>query len=138
MEECLVKVAFICVHNSCRSQIAEALGRFFASDVFESFSGGTEIAEKIDPIADKLIHRLYDVDLSMQHRPKLLSVLPDVDIVIKMGCDVNCPVILNAKHYEDWGIPDPKGKDETVYLNVIKEIQKRIVDLRLRIKNDDF
>ena len=55
------KVAFICVHNSCRSQIAEALGRHLAADVFESYSAGTELKDRINPDAVRLMKELYHI-----------------------------------------------------------------------------
>ena len=57
------KVAFVCVHNSCRSQIAEALGKLFASDVFDSYSAGTEIKSHINPDAVRIMKKLYDIDM---------------------------------------------------------------------------
>ena len=57
------KVAFICVHNSCRSQIAEALGKHLASDVFESYSAGTETKPQINQDAVRLMKQLYDIDM---------------------------------------------------------------------------
>ena len=57
------KVAFICVHNSCRSQIAEALGKRLAADVFESYSAGTERKDRINPDAVRLMKQLYGIDM---------------------------------------------------------------------------
>ena len=95
------KVAFICVHNSCRSQIAEALGRHLAADVFESCSAGTERKERIDPDAVRLMKELYHIDMEAEgQRSKLLSELPPVDGVVTMGCNVQCPV-LPCKWRED-------------------------------------
>lgn len=96
------KVAFICVHNSCRSQIAEALGKYLAADVFESFSAGTETVPQINQDAVRLIKEIYQIDMEETQSSKLLSELPQVDIVITMGCNVNCPVI-PCKYREDWG-----------------------------------
>ena len=96
------KVAFICVHNSCRSQIAEALGKYLASDVFESYSAGTETVPQINQDAVRLIKQLYGIDMEQTQYSKLLNELPPVDIVITMGCNVACPY-LPCKHREDWG-----------------------------------
>ena len=76
------RVAFICVHNSCRSQIAEALGKHLASDVFESYSAGTETKNRINPDAVRIIKQLYGIDMEETQRPKLLEDIPPVDIVI--------------------------------------------------------
>lgn len=88
------RVAFVCVHNSCRSQIAEALGKHLASDVFESCSAGTETVSQINQDAVRLMKQLYGIDMEESQRSKLLSELPPVDIVVTMGCNVNCPYLL--------------------------------------------
>ena len=116
------KVAFVCVHNSCRSQIAEALGKHLASDVFESYSAGTETKPNINKNAVRLMKRKYGIDMEKTQYSKLLSELPPVGVVITMGCNVNCP-ILPCKYREDWGIDDPTGKDDSFFLAVILEIE---------------
>ena len=123
------KVAFICVHNSCRSQIAEALGRLFADDVFESFSAGTEKKDHINRDAVRLVKERYGVDMEENQRPKLLNELPRVDIVVTMGCNVNCPY-LPCKRRVDWGLADPTGLPDEEFLKTIDEIEKRIRSLR--------
>ncbi len=85
-----LKVAFICVHNSCRSQIAEALGKHFAGDIFESYSAGTETKPQINQDAVRLMKELYDIDMEKTQHSKLLDEIPPVDIVITMGCNVEC------------------------------------------------
>lgn len=85
------KVAFICVHNSCRSQIAEALGKYLASDVFESYSAGTEVKPQINQDAVRLMKQIYGIDMERTQRSKLLEEIPPVDIVVTMGCNVQCP-----------------------------------------------
>ena len=71
------KVAFICVHNSCRSQIAEALGKHFASDVFESYSAGSEVKNKINPDDVRLMKKLYGIDMEGEGQySKLISDIP--------------------------------------------------------------
>ena len=88
-----MKVAFICVHNSCRSQIAEALGKYLASDVFESYSAGTETKPQINQDAVRLMKEIYQIDMEETQYSKLLSDIPPVDIVITMGCNVNLSLI---------------------------------------------
>ncbi len=112
------KVAFICVHNSCRSQIAEALGKHLASDVFESYSAGTELKDRINPDAVRLMKQLYGIDMEQSQRPKLLEALPPVDVVVTMGCNVECPY-LPCKRREDWGLPDPTGKSVAEFISVM-------------------
>lgn len=103
------KIAFICVHNSCRSQIAEALGRHLAADVFESYSAGTEVKDHINQDAVRLMKDLYHIDMEAEgQHSKLLEILPPVDVIITMGCNVQCPS-LPCKWREDWGLEDPTG-----------------------------
>lgn len=124
-----LRVAFICTHNSCRSQIAEALGKHFASDVFESFSAGTESKEGINPDAVRLIKQLYGIDMELTQRSKTLSDIPAVDVVITMGCGVACPY-LPSKRREDWGLEDPSGKSDEEFIKVIRTIEGKITELR--------
>lgn len=126
------KVAFICVHNSCRSQIAEAIGNQLASDVFKSYSAGTETKPQINQDAVRLMRQIYGIDMEKTQCSKLLADIPPVDVVITMGCNVQCP-FLPCKHREDWGIDDPTGKGDDVFLEVIKQIEHNILLLKNRI-----
>ncbi|WP_040193647.1 arsenate reductase ArsC [Clostridium culturomicium] len=129
------KVAFICVHNSCRSQMAEALGKIYGSDVFESYSAGTETKPQINQDAVRVIKDLYGVDMNETQKSKLLSDIPEVDVVVKMGCNVVCPH-LSAEHIEDWGLEDPTGKSEEEFIKTAKSIEEKIKDLTERIKSN--
>ncbi len=122
------KVAFICVHNSCRSQIAEALGKHLASNVFESYSAGTETKPQINQDAVRLMKEMYQIDMERTQYSKLLSEIPQVDIVITMGCNVNCPAI-PCKYREDWGLDDPTGKDDVEFSKTIHAIHMKILEL---------
>lgn len=128
------KVAFICVHNSCRSQIAEALGKYYASDVFESYSAGTETKPEINQDAVRIMKQLYGIDMEKTQRSKLLSDIPPVDVVITMGCNVNCPY-LPCKYREDWGLNDPTGNTDEVFIEVIKNIEKKIFKLKEQLND---
>ena len=130
-----LKVAFICVHNACRSQIAEALGKHLAGDVFETYSAGTETKSQINQDAVRLMKRLYGIDITHTQRPKLLAEIPPVDIVITMGCNVTCPY-LPCKHREDWGLDDPTGKGDEEFIAVIHEIESKVRQLSHNIRND--
>ena len=127
------KVAFICVHNSCRSQIAEALGKALASDVFESYSAGTEKTKpRINPDAVRLMKELYGIDMEQTQYSKLISDIPEPDIAISMGCNVGCPFI--GRPFDDnWGLEDPTGKSDEEFKKVIDEIQRNILALRERL-----
>jgi len=127
------KVAFICVHNSCRSQIAEALGKQLAGDVFESYSAGTETKPQINQDAVRLMKQVHGIDMEKTQYSKLLSDIPQVDVVITMGCNVQCPY-LPCSHREDWGLEDPTGKPDEFFLDTIQKIQEKILDLRERLK----
>ena len=128
------KVAFICVHNSCRSQMAEALGKHFAGDVFESYSAGTEMRPQINQDAVRLIKALYNIDMEATQRPKLLDEIPEVDIVIKMGCNVICP-FLPSQHEEDWGLDDPSGKSDETFKIIIDKIEENVKTLAEKIRS---
>ena len=128
------KVAFICVHNSCRSQIAEALGRHLAADVFESYSAGTGRKDRINPDAVRLMKALYHIDMEAEgQHSKLLSDLPSVDVVITMGCNVKCP-FLPCQLREDWGLQDPTGQPDTVFMETIWQIEAKILQLKERLR----
>ena len=128
------KVAFICVHNSCRNQIAEALGRHLAGDVFESYSAGTETKPQINPDALRLMKQVHHIDMEAEgQHSKLLSDIPEVDVVLTMGCNVQCP-FLPCRYREDWGLDDPTGKPEEAFLETIRRIEEKVLDLRDRLQ----
>ena len=127
------KVAFLCVHNSCRSQMAEALSKKLAGDVFESCSAGTETKPQINQDAVRLMKQVYGVDMEEGQYSKLLSELPPVDIVVTMGCNVQCPT-LPCSHREDWGLDDPSGKDDGAFLATMAKIEEKVLDLKRRIQ----
>ena len=113
------KVAFICVHNSCRSQMAEALGKKLAADTFESYSAGTETKPKINPDAVRLMKRVHGIDMEQTQYST-------------MGCNVQCP-FLPCKHREDWGLDDPSGKEDEAFLYTMQRIEEKGLDLKQRI-----
>ena len=127
------KVAFICVHNSCRSQMAEALGKKLAADVFESFSAGTETKPRINQDAVRLMKQIHGIDMEATQYSKLLSDIPAVDVVVTMGCNVRCP-FLPCSHREDWGLEDPSGKDDAAFLETMHLIEDKILDLKHRLQ----
>lgn len=131
------KVAFICVHNSCRSQIAEALGKLLAADVFDSYSAGTETKPHINPNAVRLMKQLYGVDMEQTQYSKLLTDIPPVDIVVTMGCNVSCPT-LPCKYRMDWGLDDPTGKPDEVYIEVIQMIDEKVMELKGKIMRRSY
>ena len=128
-----LKVAFICVHNSCRSQIAEALGKKLAFDVFESYSAGSETKMQINQDAVGIMKKLYGIDMEKTQYSKLVCDIPTPDILISLGCNVECPYI-GMPFDDDWGLDDPTGKSEEEYIKVIKEIEGKVLALRERIQ----
>ena len=128
------KVAFICVHNSCRSQIAEALGMHLAADVFESYSAGTELKDRINQDAVRLMKERYHIDMEAEgQHSKLLEALPPVDGVVTMGCNVQCP-FLPCKWREDWGLDDPTGQPDQVFLETIRNIEEKVLALKEKLR----
>ena len=127
------KVAFICVHNSCRSQIAEALGKKLAADVFESYSAGTETKPQINQDAVRLMKQVHGIDMEKTQHSKLLTDIPPVDVVITMGCNVQCPY-LPCSYREDGGLEDPSGQSDRVFLETIRMIEKKVLALREQLK----
>lgn len=132
-----IKVAFVCVHNSCRSQIGEALGKLLASDIFESYSAGTHIKDQINQDAVRMMKEIHQIDMEETQKNKLIEDIPEVDIVITMGCNVQCPM-LPCKHREDWGLDDPSGKNDEAFEYTIKTIYKKVLDLKERIANGEL
>lgn len=124
------KVAFICVHNSCRSQIAEALGKHLAGDVFESYSAGTETKSQINQDAVRMMKEIYGIDMERNGQySKLISEIPEVDMAISMGCNVGCPFIGRAFD-DNWGLDDPTGKSDDDFKDIIKKIEEKILELK--------
>ncbi len=119
------KIAFVCVHNSCRSQIAEALGKYYGKDIFESYSAGIETKPKINQDAVRIMKQIYNIDMEKTQKSKLLKDIPKPDILITMGCNVDCPYI-PCEYREDWGLDDPSGKSDEEFIKVIEIIDKKI------------
>ena len=128
------KVAFLCVHNSCRSQIAEALGKHLSSNVFESYSAGTETKPRINQDAVRLMKKMYQIDMEKTQYSKRLSEIPQADIVITMGCNVNCHII-PCKYREDWGLNDPTGKDDVEFSKTIHKIHSNVLELAKKVES---
>lgn len=122
------KIAFICVHNSCRSQIAEALGRHLRGDEFDFYSAGTETKPQINQDAVRLVKKLYGIDMDKTQYSKTYDKIPTPDTAISMGCDVGCPFI--GREFDDnWGLCDPTGQSDEAFIAVIEEIEERIKKL---------
>ena len=127
------RVAFICVHNSCRSQIAEALGKHLAGDVFESYSAGTEVKAQINQDAVRIMKRLYGIDMEKTQFSKLISGIPAPDLAISMGCNVTCPFV-GRPFDADWGLEDPTGKSDEEFERIIRRIEENILLLKQELE----
>lgn len=123
-----VKVAFVCVHNSCRSQMAEGWAKHLGSDLLEAYSAGTENYPEVKPLAVAVMEEA-GVDMS-EHHPKLLTDIPEeLDLLITMGCNVVCPFVPN-KHSEDWRLDDPSGgpiEDFRVTRDLIRQKVEQLI-----------
>ena len=127
------KVAFVCIHNSCRSQMAEGFGRMLGASTFEAYSAGTENYPQVKPLAVEVMEEI-GVDMSTQF-PKLLSDLPEnIDIIITMGCGVECPS-LPCEYREDWGLEDPSGGPIEGFRLTRELVKKKVEELIHRIEN---
>ena len=122
------KIAFICVHNSCQSQIAEALGKKYLSEKYEVYSAGTETKPQINQDAVRIMKELYGIDMEAEQYSKLLADIPEPDIAISMGCNVSCPFI-GRDFDENWGLDDPTGKADEEFVKVIQAIEKKILEM---------
>ncbi len=126
------KVAFVCNHNSCRSQMAEALGKLLASEAYESYSAGTEIKDRINPDAVRLIKEIYSIDMEKTQFNKTIFDIPQPDVVIFMGCNVSCPS-LSSQYSENWGLDDPSGKNDDDFKLIIEQIHKNVLELKQKL-----
>ena len=128
------RVAFICIHNSCRSQMAEGWAKHLYSDVLDVYSAGTESYPAIKP---KAVEVMEEKGVNMQKQyPKTLEALPNAfDVVITMGCGVECPYIPFV-HREDWGLDDPSGGPLDAFRQTRDIIERRVHDLVDRLKTD--
>lgn len=126
------KVAFLCVHNSCRSQMAEALGKKLAFDVFESYSAGTQLKDHINPDAVRMMKKIYGIDMEETQYNKLIEDIPEPDVVIFMGCNVSCPNV-PSQYAENWGLDDPSGQSDEVFEETIRKIEENVMKLREKL-----
>ncbi len=129
-------VGFICVHNSCRSQMAEGWAKQLGSDLLEAYSAGTENYPQVKPLAVQVMEEA-GIDMSEQH-PKLLSDIPaELDILITMGCNVECPFV-PCKYREDWGLTDPSGGPIEDYEVTRDLIKNKVEELLQRVSSGEF
>lgn len=129
------RIAFVCVHNSCRSQMAEAITKHDYPELFEAYSAGTETKPQINQDAVRIINKLYGIDMNETQHSKLIDDIPqELDFLITMGCNVECPFI-PTQYREDWGLDDPTGKTDDAFYDTIEKIKSKLDDLVQQIKN---
>ncbi len=129
-----MKVGFICVHNSCRSQIAEALMKKYAGEYVDVYSAGTNISREINSDAVRLMKNRYEIDISKTQYPKTIDDIPTLDYLITMGCNVVCPIKKFNIEKLDWGLDDPTGKTDDIFISIIEEIEEKVLELINKIK----
>ena len=88
---------------------------------------------RINQDAVRLMKSEYGIDMEQTQYSKRIEELPAVDVVVTMGCNVQCPH-LPCNHREDWGLDDPTGKSDDVFLETIRTIESKILDLKTRLK----
>lgn len=123
-----LKIAFICVHNSCRSQIAEALGKKLMNNKYDFYSCGTVIKDQINQDAVRIMKKIYQIDIEKTQYSKLVTDIPEVDVVISMGCEIECPYI-GRNFDENWNLADPTGHNDEFFKKIIKEIENHVMNL---------
>jgi len=130
------KVAFVCVHNSCRSQMAEGWAKELGKDFIEAYSAGTENYPEVKPNAVKVMEEA-GIEMS-EHYPKLLTDIPEeLDILITMGCGVACPFV-PCGHQEDWGLEDPSGGPIEGFQKTRDMIKEKVQELIERIEKGEL
>ena len=127
------KVAFICVHNSCRSQVAEALGKSLAADAFFCYSAGTEAKDRINPDAVRLMKQLYGIDMERDQRPKLLDGDPPRWTWSSRWAATWSARICPRSTARIGGFPTRSGQCDEVFLSVIQTIEKKVWELRAHL-----
>ena len=130
------KVAFVCIHNSCRSQMAEGWAKHLGKGIIEVYSAGTDEYHEVKPGAVQVMEEA-GIDMS-EHYPKLLTDIPEeIDILVTMGCGVACP-FLPCQHQEDWGLVDPSGGPIEGFRNTRDTIKAKVEDLIKRVQNNEI
>ena len=130
------KVLFVCVENSCRSQMAEAFSKIYGKDTINSYSAGSRASGKVNQKAIKSMQAVgYDLGT---HKSKSLNEIPDIDydFAITMGCGDECPYV-KAKQRQDWAIPDPKNMNDQEFNEVRDIIKHKVLSLINTLKLEE-
>ncbi|WP_428277917.1 arsenate reductase ArsC [Candidatus Palauibacter sp.] len=122
------RLLFVCVENSCRSQMAEAFARMLAGGRVEAVSGGSRPSGVVNPKAiESMAEWGYDLGV---HRSEGLDDVPPgpFDAVVTMGCGDACPHV-PARRREDWAVRDPKDLPAEEFRAVRDDIRRRVAAL---------
>jgi protein-tyrosine-phosphatase len=125
-------ILFVCIENSNRSQMAQAFATIYGSEKVKAYSSGSKPSGKINPKAIAAMGELgYDLT---SHDSKSLDEIPQIEYeyAITMGCGDECPLV-NAKHREDWQLPDPRHMEGAEFNKIRDEIKERVLELLARI-----
>lgn len=129
------RILFVCVENSCRSQIAEAFARRHGGGKVEAYSAGSRPSGKVHPKAVESMREVgYDLTA---HSSKSLGEIPELeyDAVITMGCGDQCPFV-RGKIHEEWGLPDPKELPPEGFREARDRIEEKVKALLRRIGSE--
>jgi protein-tyrosine-phosphatase len=122
------KVLFACRENACRSQMASAFAQFYGGDKMDVLNGGSQPAEKINPV---MVEAMHEKGIDMAFRiPKSIEAAIDQSapqVIITMGCGEACPLVPGARKI-DWDLPDPAGQPIEFMRSVRDDIEKRVQD----------
>lgn len=100
-----------------------------ASDIFESYSAGTQTKPKINQDAVRIMKELYGIDMEQTQYSKLITDIPNPDVTISMGCNVDCPFI-GREFHDNWELTDHTGKTDEEFKIIIKKIEEKILKLK--------
>jgi arsenate reductase (thioredoxin) len=125
------KVLFICVHNSGRSQMAEAFFNQMAKSKAKAISAGSQPAEKVNPVVVAVMKEV-GIDIS-RNKPKLLTLemMEGINLAITMGCENACPY--TTAETRDWELEDPEVKPIEKVRNIRDEIESRVRKLLVEL-----
>ena len=100
--------------------------------MFDSYSAGTALKDHINPDAVRLMKQVHGIDMELTQHNKQLSDIPAPDVVIFMGCNVSCPDV-PSQYAENWGLDDPSGQSDEVFLETIRQIEQKMLQLKARL-----
>lgn len=125
-------IVFLCIHNAGRSQMALGWFRHLAGDRATAWSGGSEPADQVNPVAVAAMGEVGIDIAGAQPQRWTDDGLRAADLVITMGCGDECPFFPGVR-YEDWPLDDPAGQGIDAVRPIRDEIERRVRDLLARL-----